>query len=78
MRLEHFLCLVEEPFTENLLPYKKLWSQRPNTSTFLLLASVLLLQIETAVPTEMDRHFWCKSELLLNFCLDYTEENVSF
>lgn len=45
------------------LPYKKMWSQKPNTSTFLLLASVfvhLFLQTETAVPTEMDGYHWCK------------------
>lgn len=52
---------MEEPFPESFLPYKKMWSQRPNTPTFLLLASVFVhvfLQIETAVPTEKD--LWCK------------------
>lgn len=36
MRLKHFLCVVAEPFQKNFLPYKQIWSQRHNTSTFLL------------------------------------------
>lgn len=50
-------------FPENFF-VRKTRSQRPSTSTFRLLAPGflhLLLQVETAVPTEMDRNFWCKS-----------------